>query len=124
MWESKHFSKNELKCPHCDECDMDHDFMAMLEESRELYDAPIHLNSAYRCEQHNKDVGGVRNSAHCRGNAVDISINGENAFYLLDIVFTFGFTGIGIKQHGEYKDRFIHIDNDMNDMRPRVWTYI
>ena len=121
--ESKHFSKNELKCPHCDECDMDHDFMVMLEKLREIYGAAIHLNSGYRCEQHNKDVGGVLNSAHCRGKAVDIRINGEDAFYLLGIAFTVGFTGIGIKQHGKYKNRFIHLDSDMNRKRPRVWNY-
>ena len=33
---------------------------------------PIVVNSGYRCEKHNKDVGGVKNSQHLRGEAADI----------------------------------------------------
>ena len=33
---------------------------------------PIVVNSGYCCEKHNKDVGGVRNSQHLKGEAADI----------------------------------------------------
>ena len=44
----------------------------VLDPVRERLGMPIVVNSGYRCERHNKDVGGVRNSQHLRGEAVDI----------------------------------------------------
>ena len=44
----------------------------VLDPVREQLGKPIVVNSGYRCEKHNKDVGGVRNSQHLRGEAADI----------------------------------------------------
>ena len=44
----------------------------VLDPVRERLGMPIVVNSGYRCEKHNKDVGGVRNSQHIRGEAADI----------------------------------------------------
>ena len=44
----------------------------VLDPVREKLGRPIVVNSGYRCEKHNKDVGGVRNSQHLRGEAADI----------------------------------------------------
>ena len=44
----------------------------VLDPVREKLEMPIVVNSGYRCEKHNKDVGGVRNSQHPRGEAADI----------------------------------------------------
>ena len=44
----------------------------VLDPVREKLGMPILVNSGYRCEKHNKDVGGVRNSQHLRGEAADI----------------------------------------------------
>ena len=44
----------------------------VLDTVREKLGMPIVVNSGYRCEKHNKDVGGVRNSQHLRGEAADI----------------------------------------------------
>ena len=44
----------------------------VLDPVREKLGMPIAVNSGYRCEKHNKDVGGVRNSQHLRGEAADI----------------------------------------------------
>ena len=44
----------------------------VLDPVREKLGIPIVVNSGYRCEKHNKDVGGVRNSQHLRGEAADI----------------------------------------------------
>ncbi|NLC24645.1 MAG: DUF882 domain-containing protein [Oxalobacter sp.] len=48
----------------------------VLEEVRALFGKPVHINSGYRCPELNKAVGGVRNSAHLTGYAVDIRISG------------------------------------------------
>lgn len=39
-------------------------------------DRPITITSAYRTEEYNKKVGGVKNSMHVQGMAVDIKIKG------------------------------------------------
>ena len=45
----------------------------VLDPVREKLGMPIVVNSGYRCERHNKDVGGVRNSQHLRGEAADVT---------------------------------------------------
>ena len=44
---------------------------------REAYGKPIYVNSGYRCEKHNKAVGGVPKSQHMLGQAADISVKSE-----------------------------------------------
>ena len=44
----------------------------LLDPLRAAYGAPIHVNSGYRCEQLNRAVGGVENSAHLDGWAADL----------------------------------------------------
>lgn len=44
-----------------------------LDKIREKYGKPIYVNSGYRCELLNKAVGGVKNSQHMLGCAVDIT---------------------------------------------------
>ena len=44
----------------------------ILDPVRERLGKPIVVNSGYRCPKHNKEVGGVRNSQHLRGEAADI----------------------------------------------------
>lgn len=39
---------------------------------RERYGNFIYVNSGYRCPKHNREVGGVPNSQHTRGEAADI----------------------------------------------------
>lgn len=44
----------------------------VLDPAREKLGSPIVVNSGYRCPKHNKEVGGVPNSQHMRGEACDI----------------------------------------------------
>ena len=75
----KYFTMNEFEC-HCG-CRMPDsarvNIVALVEEvldpAREILGRPIVVNSGYRCERHNRDVGGVRNSQHLRGEAADIA---------------------------------------------------
>jgi hypothetical protein len=52
----------------------------VLEPLRVAMGRPINISSGYRCEQLNKAVGGVYNSQHLKGQAADISIEGDMAF--------------------------------------------
>lgn len=50
---------------------------------RQLYGSPIVINSGYRDDEHNKRVGGVKNSQHKEGIAFDIrslDLQGLKAF--------------------------------------------
>lgn len=48
--------------------------MSFLDGIREHYGKPIYINSGYRCPALNKLVGGVSNSAHQYGWAVDLRV--------------------------------------------------
>lgn len=55
----------------------------VFEPLREAVDAPIKINSFYRCEELNKAIGGSSKSQHCQGRAIDIDDvygNVSNAF--------------------------------------------
>ena len=51
----------------------------VLDPLREAYGKPINVNSGFRCEKHNKEVGGVPNSQHVKGEAADIRPGTLNA---------------------------------------------
>ena len=121
------FTAEELncKCGECEEHQMDPDFMDKLVAMREDLDFPFPLNSAYRCEKHNRNVGGSEHSAHVKGRGVDIRCSHRQALQIVDQAVDFGFTGIGVNQHGD--SRFIHLD-DLEDQetpnpRPHIWSY-
>lgn len=44
----------------------------VLEPARQRLGKPITVNSGYRCQVHNKAVGGVANSQHMKGEAADV----------------------------------------------------
>ena len=44
----------------------------ILDPVREKLGMPVVVNSGYRCPKHNKEVGGVKNSQHLKGEAADI----------------------------------------------------
>ena len=44
----------------------------LLEEIRDEFGKPIVVNSGYRSPEHNKNIGGAKNSYHVKGMAADI----------------------------------------------------
>ena len=116
--ESKYFAHKELECKcGCGKADMDDMFLERLDMLRYRYNKPIYLNSAYRCANHNKNVGGVSDSPHTLGLAVDIKCNGQEKYWLMKYAFQLGFQGIGVG------DTFLHVDDKTQEPRPNVWTY-
>jgi len=49
----------------------------VLEPLRVAMGEPIKIGSGFRCEKLNKAVGGVKNSQHMTGQAVDLCIDGD-----------------------------------------------
>lgn len=107
---SKYFKEIEYK--------MDVDFLAKLDQARELANIPFIINSAYRSEEHNRHIGGKENSSHLRGLAVDISVtDSRTRFIVLEALISVGFNRIGIA------NTFIHVDLDLSKSDNVIWTY-
>ncbi len=118
---NKYFSENELRCKcGCGEYYFNLGTLARLNQLRVEYNKPITISSAYRCKEYNTKKGYTQ--THATGQAVDIPISRKNAYKLLKLAFKYGFTGIGIKQHGN--QRFVHLDDlPESEIRPTVWGY-
>ena len=97
---------------------MNEEFLYMLDAARKIYGKPMHVNSGYRSEAHNKKVGGVSSSSHLKGLAADISCKNSNErFEMLQAFIKAGFKRIGVA------GSFIHVDNDKDKSQSVIWTY-
>ena len=96
-----HFKFKEFICK-CGECHfsfVNEEALEVLEEVRELYDNPITFSSAYRCQQHNRNVGGAAYSDHQIGCGFDVlHRNDMNLINLLEDYF----------DYTDLHDSFIH----------------
>lgn len=101
------------KCGICQNQKIDFIFVKKLQKLREKLDKPIKINSGYRCENHNKSVGGVAGSSHMAGIAADLSCDDMTGPEMYNVAKDI-FDSIGVA-----KD-FIHVDD-----RPgkRLWFY-
>ena len=75
----RYFEMKEFACKCCGQLppSAEQNLQALvdhvLDPARERLGMPITVNSGYRCPAHNKDVGGVKNSQHLKGEAADIT---------------------------------------------------
>lgn len=71
---------------------------------------PIHVNSGYRSIEHNKKIGGAKNSYHVKGLASDISVKDVSPSALKEIIMGLmdsgKITAGGVKAY----DTFVHYD--------------
>ena len=104
-----YFSHDELACPHCNESHFDAEFFKLCNWARHIAAVPFKVTSAYRCEEHNKEVGGVSNSSHVKGLAMDVMPKDtHHRFRILSALMT-----VGIKRIRIYPNKgHIHFDVD------------
>jgi len=115
-----YFRDDEFKCSHCGVSKMDKGFIDKLNILRESYGKPLRVTSGYRCPAHPVEAKKESSGAHTTGKAVDLAVQGADAYQLLNIALKMGFKGVGIQQKGT--GRFIHLDDwDVN--RPTIWSY-
>lgn len=112
---SKHFKRSEFKC-RCGKCRsiaVDYELVIVLEDIRRHFNSPIRITSAYRCDEHNREVGGAFNSMHLTGKACDIVVkNVEPSVVQRYLINTYKDSyGIGCY------DKFTHIDVRDNKAR-------
>lgn len=87
----KHFERSEFKCKcgkHCDGFPEEpkHKLLIAADRVREHFGKPAIVSSGVRCTQHNANVGGVSNSRHLSGKAMDFCVRGLPAATVLAYV--------------------------------------
>lgn len=83
----RYFTKAEFEC-HCG-CglnNVDKRLVQLCDDVREAGGVPFDISSPCRCEANNVKAGGVRNSRHLYGRAVDFRLRGKTASQTLSIV--------------------------------------
>ena len=83
---------------------IDPKLLALLEELRTHFGAPIKINSGYRSPEHNAKVGGAKGSYHVKGMAADIVVRGVPAKAVYSYLAGMHNGGVG-----KYS-RFTHVD--------------
>lgn len=126
----EYFGEHEFACKcGCNNAPMDFKFLTVLDHIRSEYGKPMQISSGFRCKNHRAEARKAKpgTGAHSTGKACDILTYGADAFELLDIVMDhMEITGIGVKQHGPFDSKFLHIDVVEPGgalLRPYVWSY-
>jgi zinc D-Ala-D-Ala carboxypeptidase len=110
-WPYKYFTPQEV-------INLKPELVAKLDLAREYAGIPFRLNSGFRTERNNEDVGGVKDSAHMYGLAVDIQcLNSSDRDKIIDAVKKAGFRRRGIAK------TFVHVDCDMSKPQDVTWLY-
>jgi hypothetical protein len=110
FYDYPNFKKSEFACKCGKYCSghpvkVDEDLLVMLTKVRNHFGKAVHITSAIRCKQHNKNVGGASNSQHLYGTACDIKVSGVLPSVVYAYCNTINLNG-GV---GKY-NTFTHID--------------
>lgn len=94
------------------------ELVALLDKARGIAGVPFRINSGKRTVEGNKKAGGVPDSAHLTGLAVDIACTTDsNRWKIIDACRQVGFNRIGIAK------TFIHVDIDKSKSPNVIWLY-
>jgi zinc D-Ala-D-Ala carboxypeptidase len=102
---------------------MDRLFVWKLDGIRHAWGGPLSINSGYRTEEHNENVGGAANSGHRHGRAADVNTKGwtfDKVRRFQRLCREYGMTGFG------EGNNFVHIDDLTSTegvSRPLMWDY-
>lgn len=125
MFQNDYFTESELACRCCGKNHFKDETLKRLIKVREHYGKPMVINSGYRCPAHNARLNATM--THATGQAVDVQVAVGRAYRLIQIAQEEGFTGIGVKQKGAFKSRFLHLDDlesvPIKCTRPTIWSY-
>ena len=94
------------------------ELVKLLDDARHIAGIPFKLNSGYRTKEQNKKAGGVEDSAHLSGLAVDIACTTDSARHkIINALQKVGFNRIGIAK------TFVHCDIDKSKSPNVIWLY-
>lgn len=104
---SLHFKRSEFACRcGCGFDTVDVEVIEVLEAVRHHFMSPVIITSGCRCDSHNINVGGVKNSYHTKARAVDFKVRGhepKEVYTFLDKHYK-GKFGIGLYSS------WVHVD--------------
>lgn len=93
FWDGiKYFERKEFKCKcgnvYCNgyPAEPQEKLIKVADMVREYFGSPVTVSSGLRCKQHNANVGGVTNSRHLNGKAMDFCVKGKTALQVLAYV--------------------------------------
>ena len=88
FWDDiKYFKKSEFRCKcGCRSGEMNETLIRVADRTRAHFGSPITVSSGRRCSSHNAKVGGVSNSRHLSGKAMDFCVKGKTASQVLAYV--------------------------------------
>ena len=75
---SKDFTLDEFESPDTSEVMVSATLLRLLQKLRDLLKQPIVITSGYRTPEHNKVVGGAKDSYHLRGMAADLIVHAQS----------------------------------------------
>src|ERR1017187_8500867 len=107
MSRAQYFTDDELQ-------GMTDDTVAKLDKARGFYGFPIVLTCGYRTPEKNAEIGGVPDSAHCKGMAADVAAP-QDPFMRAKMAWAFGAAGF---VRLEICDRHYHADTDLTKPNP------
>lgn len=114
---SANFTLKEMQSHDgADEVKVDSALIDYLQQIRDHFGKPVHINSGYRSPAHNKAVGGMTNSYHTKGQAADIVISVVSPKRVAQYAEAIGVNGIGWYEN----KRFTHVDTRK---KPVFWHY-
>ncbi len=110
----KHFKRSEFACKCGRYCngyptEMKKGVLTVLDRTRGHFGSPATVSSGLRCKQHNANVGGVSNSRHLSGKAVDFCVRGKTAAQVLAYVQNQPETRYAYAIDSSY----VHVDSDI-----------
>ena len=109
---AKNFQYKEFDCHGqgcCSTTIIDEKLVEYVQQIRDHFGKPVTITSAYRCEVHNRRVGGATKSYHMRGQAADIVVQGVSSREVAKYAESIGILGIGLYETSK-DGYFTHID--------------
>lgn len=110
-WEDiEYFDRAEFKCK-CGKCggfpvEPQEKLVRAADKVRNYFGKTITVSSGVRCTDHNKKVGGVSNSRHLKGKAMDFCVSGMSASMVLPYVKSLS----DIRYAYAIDSNFVHMD--------------
>ena len=105
---TKNLNLSEIHCKGngcCNKTLFDTELAKLFQKMRNIA-GPLTIESGYRCNWHNKQVGGANGSGHCKGMALDITHAQKSSKQLAILAELVGIKRIGIY---DSKARMVHI---------------
>jgi len=116
------FKPEEFLCKHTGKSGIKKELLGKLQELRTRFGKPLKVTSGYRDPTHPIEAKKEAPGPHTTGLAVDLAVQGKDAYVVVGLAMGLGFTGIGVNQKGA-RGRFIHLDLLKTSLRPIIWSY-